>query len=91
MFLRLLIFVVVVVLVYRAAKKWFGPDHSLSSGDTGAPPQSVDDEMIRDPECGIYFPQRSAVALDQRHQVLYFCSTECRDRYLARHSSEAPQ
>jgi YHS domain-containing protein len=50
----------------------------------------VDDEMIRDPECGIYFPQRSAVALDQRHQVLYFCSTECRDRYLARHSSEAP-
>jgi hypothetical protein len=29
MFLRLLIFVVAAVLVYRAAKKWFGPDRSL--------------------------------------------------------------
>jgi hypothetical protein len=49
----------------------------------------VDDEMIRDPECGVYFPLRNAVTLSENGRVIRFCSHACRDRYLARRSGEA--
>ena len=91
MLLRLLILAVVVVLVYRAAKKWFGTGQHSASGNSARTPETVDDEMILDPECGVYFPQRDAVSLTEGNQVYYFCSNACRDRYLARHSDEASE
>ncbi len=90
MFIRLLIFTILAVLVYRAFKRWLGSGQFNHSG-MGSPPEPVDDEMVKDPECGVYFPQRNAVALTEPNQVLYFCSTECRDRYTARHSGGASQ
>ena len=89
MLLRLLILVILGVLVYRAARAWFGAGQNRSSRAAGGPPDTVDDEMIKDPECGVYFPQRNAVALADGDGVLYFCSIECRDRYMARQSDKA--
>jgi hypothetical protein len=91
MLLKLLIFIIIIVLVSRTVKRWLGTGQYRNSGPAGAPPETVDDEMIKDPVCGAYFPQRNAVALTHGNQVLYFCSIECRDRYLARRSSGASQ
>jgi YHS domain-containing protein len=41
------------------------------------------DVMIADPVCGVYFPKRSGVPLVEDGKTLYFCSTECRDKYVS--------
>ncbi len=39
-------------------------------------------EMVRDPVCGIYISTRDAVSLNRRGGTVYFCSDECRRRYI---------
>jgi uncharacterized protein len=83
MLVRLLIYIILGTVLYRAAKSWFGrPESSVSRGKM-KPSGQVDDAMIKDPVCGTYFPQSMAVVLNEKGPTLYFCSTECRDRYVA--------
>jgi uncharacterized protein len=44
--------------------------------------------MIKDPYCQAYFPRRNAVHLNFRGSDLYFCSKNCRDKYIAHQSKE---
>jgi YHS domain-containing protein len=46
----------------------------------------IDDLMVKDPFCEVYFPKRDAVHLKVDGKDLYFCSTECRDNYVASQS-----
>jgi hypothetical protein len=48
----------------------------------------IDDVMIKDPYCEAYFPKRNAVHLNLNTNDLYFCSKECRDKYIAHHQQE---
>ena len=86
MLIRLLIYIALGIVLYRAARIWFGQSQNRgrSGGDESSPHE--DDVMIQDPVCGVYFPQSSAVVLNTDGEVLRFCSTECRDRYLAERS-----
>jgi YHS domain-containing protein len=83
--LRLLIYIVLGIVLYRAARSLFGQSRHLDRSG-GDPSVHVDDVMIQDPVCGAYFPQSKAVVLKTDGEVLRFCSTECRDRYLAERS-----
>jgi len=40
-------------------------------------------KMVRDPVCGMYMDPRLAVRLEDKKGVFYFCSDECRRKYLA--------
>ena len=42
----------------------------------------IDDVMVKDPFCSVYFPKRDGVHAKVRGEDLYFCSEECRDRYM---------
>jgi len=42
------------------------------------------EEMVRDPQCGVYVPKSSAVSGGLACRNLYFCSEECRKKYLTR-------
>ncbi len=46
----------------------------------------IDDIMLKDPFCKIYFPRKEGVHLRINEQDLYFCSTECRERFIVSHS-----
>lgn len=85
MFIRLVIFLILGVLIYRAVKGWLGSSGHHSDQVSRQSPHEVDDVMIKDPVCGSYFPQRLGVTLDCGDKDLCFCSVECRDRYLAQH------
>lgn len=39
------------------------------------------EEMMRDPVCGTYVPASQAVTLQREKEILYFCSSDCRDRF----------
>lgn len=44
-------------------------------------------QMARDPICGTFVVPQRSIVLAQGGETLYFCSTTCRDRYLAHGSS----
>ena len=46
--------------------------------------EAIREEMIRDPECGTYVPRNDAIKTQAEGKTCYFCSTECRDKYLER-------
>ena len=86
MFIRLLIFAILGVVVYRVLKSVLGGSGTGRVDSSYGPPDQVDDVMVKDPVCGTYFPKRDAVTVNTSHDVLYFCSDKCRDRYLAQNS-----
>lgn len=46
----------------------------------------IDDIMIKDPFCETYFPKRNGFHLRFDGEDLFFCSNECRDKFLKSHS-----
>jgi YHS domain-containing protein len=82
MFIRLLIFVIVAVLVYRAFKSWVDQGQKTKVMRNDRTPLQADDVMRQDPQCGVYISQRDAVVLHHNGEELYFCSEACKDKFL---------
>lgn len=79
--MRFVLLIIVVYLAYRVVKSWI--DRTLpASGpaNTNLPP--IDDVMVKDPVCGVYFPRREAVELHRDGKTHRFCSPVCRDRFV---------
>ncbi|MBF0120316.1 MAG: YHS domain-containing protein [Desulfobacterales bacterium] len=49
----------------------------------------IDDVMIKDPYCEVYFPQRTGIKAIINGKEFFFCSKECRDKFLANKGDEA--
>ncbi|MCK5509082.1 MAG: hypothetical protein KAI50_11275 [Desulfobacterales bacterium] len=81
---RLLIVAGIICLFYRLLKFWKlkNTQKKASFGKTG---NVVDDVMIKDPFCEAYFPRKNGVHLLVDGKDLYFCSTECRDKFVSLH------
>lgn len=86
--IKLLILFGVGYLLYRSMKSWMFPDSRPPKNVSGKAGGQIDDVMLKDPYCKAYFPRRDAVHLNLGGKDLYFCSKECRDRYLALQSKE---
>jgi YHS domain-containing protein len=80
--MRLLIIIGVAYLAYRALKSWMLQNVSAKRTVPGKTTGEIDDVMIKDPFCHAYFPQRNGVHLRADDEDLYFCSNECKDRFI---------
>lgn len=80
--IRFIILAVVVYVFYRALKSWLLPNPDGSKSVPGQNVGEIDDVMIKDPFCKAYFPKRNAVHLNHDGEDLYFCSTQCKERYI---------
>jgi YHS domain-containing protein len=82
--MRLLIFAALAYLIYRGVKSWIlkntRPSNSSAVGRTTG---EIDDVMVKDPYCEVYFPKRKGVHLSLKGEDLIFCSNECRDKFVA--------
>ena len=85
--MKLLLLIIIAYLAYRAAKSWV-MRNLKAPGQNGSRHPRIDDVMVKDPVCGIYFPQREGVTLSRGGQTFLFCSTACRDRFLEGPESE---
>lgn len=89
--LKLLIWIVLGYLVYRfVSKSLLGGGANRQSRMPDSQRPQVDDEMVKDPQCGAYFPRRSGVVATVNGEPIHFCSAECRDRFLARPPQAPP-
>lgn len=44
------------------------------------------EDMVRDPECGMFLPKGDAITASISGEQHYFCSAECRDTYRRKHA-----
>jgi YHS domain-containing protein len=81
--MKLLIFIAIIYIVYKALKSWMLKNlpaaDPLASGRASA---EIDDVMVKDPYCEVYFPKRKGTQLRVKGEDLYFCSPECRDKFI---------
>ena len=77
---RWIIILIILFLVYRFFRRYWGPKIAVKK----KPPEQIQDEMVQDPVCGTYVPKRMALTISRPEGgPPYFCSTVCRDKYLA--------
>lgn len=81
--MRLLILIALIYLAYRALRSWFHNTMSLHPPAGASGDRAIDDEMIKDPMCNVYFPKRDGLRLHIDGQDIYFCSEQCRDKFVA--------
>ena len=84
--MRFLIILALIYVAYRAIKSWMLPTGKLKTKVSREAGGEIDDVMVKDPYCEVYFPKRNGVHLNINGKDLYFCSTECRDNYIKQHS-----
>jgi len=66
--------------VFRRVMNFFaGASKSNPAKDNSAGDSK---HMVKDPVCGMYMDCRLAVRLDKKSEEFYFCSEECKQKYL---------
>ena len=86
--MRLLVVIAIVYLAYRALKIWFRKNIVETPLSSGGPGKEIDDTMIKDPVCGMYFPKMSGTSAVVDGKTVYFCGEKCREKYLAERSAK---
>jgi YHS domain-containing protein len=91
-FLYELLFPLALLLALRAIFRQFmrGYRESSNSSSSGSRPSSIATvgELKKDPVCGTYVSMIGSPTQMVNGSAVYFCSQECRDKYLARPSSK---
>jgi uncharacterized protein len=81
---RLLVFISALWLVRRLLGAMFGG--ARMHREAGAPKganERTGQKMVKDPVCGMYMDPRLALHVDNSDGSFFFCSDECRRRFLA--------
>ena len=82
--MRFLFLCLLIYLGYRVVKGFLTP----APGPSATRPERqndmtpVDDVMVKDPFCQTYIPQRDGIRQVIDGKTVFFCSPECRDKYL---------
>ena len=79
-FLRFLIISIVIWLVLTVLRLIVGKSARSSHRDGNIGTASKD--TVKDPVCGMYMDRRLAIQVKGREGDVFFCSEECRERYL---------
>jgi hypothetical protein len=81
--IRFAFYVFLFYVIYRLGKAWM---RSLQRRDISPEDGSSTEEaeLIQDPQCGTYFLKQRGILARSGDETLYFCSKDCRDKYLSK-------
>ena len=80
--IRFIILLILCYIFYRLVKGFIFPAPRESRRHFTQPGGIITDEMVNDPQCHVYIPKRDAYTAQVKGETLYFCSKECRKKYL---------
>lgn len=80
--MRLLVLMGLLYLCYRFLKSWVLKEKSSQKAAFEKKTGEIDDVMVKDPYCEVYFAKRDGVHLNIKGKDVYFCSIECKDKFL---------
>jgi YHS domain-containing protein len=86
--------VLLILLIVRLVISMFSTRKSVPAGGAnnnsrgdragrGVPSEKTVAKLVRDPQCGTYVAENTAIAARHGGEVVHFCSERCRDEYLA--------
>ena len=78
--LKFIAFLALIYLGYRTVRSLL-PGAPIPPAERG--PEAVDDVMVQDPQCEVYFPKRDGIAVRLNGRTVYFCSEKCKQAFLA--------
>ena len=81
---KILILIIIGYLCYRAVNNWMAKSVTYRKEVAPGSAGEIDDIMVKDPSCGIYFPKKDGVHLRYKDEDLYFCSEACKETFLSR-------
>ena len=84
--MRLLVLMGLLYLCYRFLKSWVLKEKLSQNATFEKKTGEIDDVMVKDPYCEMYFTKRDGVHLNIKGKDVYFCSTECKDKFLEKHT-----
>ncbi|OGF63569.1 MAG: hypothetical protein A2Y62_22195 [Candidatus Fischerbacteria bacterium RBG_13_37_8] len=72
----------IIVKIFRAFSK---KHRSATARDFFQDKKKVveDDKLVKDPFCNTYFPKDKALVLNYLGEFYYFCSEDCRDKFVS--------
>jgi YHS domain-containing protein len=76
---RLLFVILILWLLRRVLGNFFSPSRRTGESEN---PAGVANNMVKDPVCGMYMDSRLAIRIENRKEAIYFCSEECKNKYL---------
>lgn len=84
--IRLILLGIAIYIIYRLfANDFFRKKKRMEEAEKENIQQKVaDGEMAKDPECGTWVDIASSISVREGSKQYYFCSYECRDKFLAR-------
>ena len=76
--------IILILLIIRMIVSFFtGAKKRTAAPNSGGRSEKTVATLVRDPQCGTYVAETSAVALSDGGATLHFCSERCRDEYVA--------
>lgn len=86
--MRILIYIVygiIGIFLYNLIKSFFAPKNIPLKKDN----LKIDDEMVQDPNCGVYIPKKETIEKKVKGVKYFFCSKECFEEFSKK--SDNPQ
>ena len=84
LFLRIVVPLLVLWLVRNLLQSIFGGrSRVVSRSPRPSPPVSTGGELKKDPVCGTYVSEDTAVIKRINGETVHFCSPACRDKYVS--------
>ena len=80
--IRVLFVFVIVMAALSALRGMFAPSSRPSSGGDTLKGNKTG-KLMKDPVCGTYVSQEQSLSTTHGSESFYFCSEECRDKFLA--------
>jgi len=71
------------VAILRRLLSGIGASGTHATPYVDVPNNAVTQKLVRDPICGMHIAEGLALPLEQGSETLFFCSAECRDKYLS--------
>ncbi len=80
--MRLIILGVLIYLLYRLLRNLLsGAVFHGQKIDEKTANGRVEDEMVKDPQCGVYYPKKDMIPFLKDGKINYFCSQKCKDEF----------
>jgi len=84
---RILVLVFILWLFRRFLAAFTGSPKQATKPKDGNSTGTVN-HMVKDPVCGMYMDSRLAVRHESRKKSLYFCSEECKKKFLSKSAGQ---
>ena len=84
---RFILLAAIIYILFKWLRRGSPPARKARRSDRqAASPGAPIEEMVQDPACGTWVPVGQALALSREKETFYFCSAECREKFLQGHA-----